>query len=99
MSEEIQNVPFKGALTIRQIVAYTVAIGASIVTVVALYFNIIGRIHDAQTVSEDNNNILQEIRTDRKDDARMYNVRITDIENRQRADNIRITILETQLNK
>lgn len=95
MSTEIQNQPLKGYLTIKQIIAYTIAI----VSVVALYFNIAGRINDAQKVSEDNNKLLQEIRSDRKEEARMNNLRITDLENRQRTDNVRITILETEFKK
>jgi hypothetical protein len=95
MSPEVQNTPIKGYLTFRQIVGYTVAVFA----VATLYYNMIERVRDARNVSDENNQILHEIRQDRKEEARMNNVRISDIENRQRADNIRITILETQANK
>jgi hypothetical protein len=69
-----------------------------IVGAVWVYFNITKQIETAQKVSESNNEILQEIRNDRKEEARLFNIRIADIENRQRTDNVRITLIEAQLN-
>lgn len=69
-----------------------------IIGAVWVYFNITKQIESAQNVSESNNAILQEIRNDRKEESRLFNLRINDIENRQRSDNIRLTLLEAQLN-
>jgi len=99
MSPTIDNQPIKGTLTIKQIVAYTVAIVVTVSSVVGLYFNIIGRIDEAQKVSEDNNKILQEIRQDRKEEARMNNLRLADVESRQRTNDIRLTVIETELKR
>lgn len=94
MSPEVQDAPIKGYLTLKQIVAYTVAVFA----LAALYYNMIERVKDARKVSDENNDILHEIRQDRKEESRLNNVRISDIEGRQRTDNIRLTILETKMN-
>jgi len=69
-----------------------------IVGAVWVYFNITNQIETAQRVSESNNEILKEIRQDRKEESRLFNLRIVDIENRQRTDNVRITLMEAQLN-
>jgi hypothetical protein len=93
VNPEIQNSPIKGILTIKQVAAYTIAVLA----IAGLYYNMMERVKDARIKSEENNAILQEIRQDRKEDERIFNVRITYIENRQRGDQIRLTILETKL--
>lgn len=99
MTPEIQHIPIKGNLTLKQVVAYTIGIATIIVAIVTLYFNIVGKIENAAKVSDNNNEILKEIRADRKEEVRMNNIRLSEIESRQRTQDIRLTIMEVELKK
>jgi len=91
-SVEIQHTPIKG-LTLGGLWK-----AAGIVAFAAwVYFSLVGRINDAQRVSQDNNGILREMQSDRKEYDRVNNIRLTNIELDQREAKIRLTTIENQI--
>lgn len=82
-------------ITWKQVVAYTIAISLGVV----LYVRIETLSNKAVEQSIQNGELLKEIQTERKEERRFYDTRMTVMEQTIKTLEIRINILETQLNR
>ena len=75
------------------------AIITGVLVIAGLYWNLQNQVEQAQNISRDNNDILHEIRQERKEQERINDIRLGTIENQLQTQEIRITVLETILKK
>jgi cell division protein YceG involved in septum cleavage len=94
MTTELQNKEIKG-LTLKQITVLVVCV----ISIAGLYFAMAENINEAQRISRDNNEILLQIRSDNKEEKRINEIRLKEIENTQRLNDARLLIIETILKK